>query len=153
MSRIIHERDPMSEFAFWQRWLFIVSLFTSALGIMLAFFSETMLFELLHRQVNPVFWGAREITDEIRRFQQWTNGVLGGTVAGWGVLMAFIAYYPFRKKEKWSWNCLMAGLLVWFTIDTSISISFGVYFNAFLNCVVFTSAILPLVLTRKYFVL
>lgn len=63
----------------------------------------------------------------------------------------FKAHYPFKKKEKWAWNCLVVGLLVWFVLDTSISLNYKVYFNAVFNTALLISAILPAVFTLKYF--
>jgi len=142
----------MERFLFWQRWLFVVGLLISVFGIMMVFFSGTTLFELFDSQITPVFWGTKEIADDIKGFQQWIYGVLGATVAGWGIFLAFISYYPFKKKEKWSWNCLVVGPLVWFAIDTAISLYCKVYFNALFNAVLFTLVILPLFFTREYFV-
>ena len=44
-----------------------------------------------------------------------------------------------------------AGILVWFVLDTSLSIYYKVYFNAAFNTVLLILAMLPVVLTRRYF--
>lgn len=142
----------MKGFLFWQRWLFGVGLLIILFGIMMALFSGTTLFQLFDSQVNPVFWGTEGLADNVRRFQQWIYGVLGATVAGWGILLTFIAHYPFKKKEKWSWDCLLVALLVWFLVDTAISLHFRVYFNAIFNTVLLILVVLPLVFTRRHFV-
>ncbi len=142
----------MKGFSFWQRWLFGVGLLIILFGIMMALFSGTKLFQPFDSQVNPVFWGTERLADNVRRFQQWIYGVLGATVAGWGILLTFIAHYPFKKKEKWSWDCLLVALLVWFLVDTAISLHFRVYFNAIFNTVLLILVVLPLVFTRRHFV-
>ena len=78
-------------------------------------------------------------------------GVLGATLAGWGVFVAFIAHYSFKKKEKWAWNCILAGPLLWFVVDTAISLNFKVYFNAAFNTALFAAVVLPLWFSRKHF--
>ncbi len=85
-------------------------------------------------------------------FQHWIYGVWGATIAGWGVFLTFISYFPFRNKEKWAWNCLSLGLLVWFVLDTSISLFYSVYFNAAFNTALLILAGLPIFFTRKEFV-
>jgi len=142
----------MTNFLLWQRWLFIVSLIMSVFGVLLALFNATPLFALFDRQINPVFWGAVDIPAGAREFKQWVYGVLGATLAGWGVFVAFIAHYPFQQREKWAWNCLVTGVLVWFVIDTAISLNFKVYFNAAFNTVLFAAVLLPLGFSRKHFV-
>ena len=141
----------MRRFSLWQRWLFVVGLIMSAFGVLLALFNATPLFALFDRQINPVFWGTVDIPGEARDFQKWVYGVLGATLAGWGVFLAFIAHYPFKRREKWAWNCILAGLLVWFVIDTAISLNFKVYFNAAFNTVLFVAVVLPLWFSRKHF--
>ncbi|VAW40610.1 hypothetical protein MNBD_CHLOROFLEXI01-4485, partial [hydrothermal vent metagenome] len=47
--------------------------------------------------------------------------MLGTTVAGWGIFMAFLAQYPFKAREKWVWNCFAVGITVWYITDTAIS--------------------------------
>ncbi len=139
----------MNTFLFWQRWLLVVALIISIFGTGIAFFGGTALFETFDRQINPVFWGTEDIDDNIRAFQGWNYGVAGGIMAGWGVTLAFVAQYPFRKREKWAWNSLLIGLLVWFVIDTSISLKFQVYFNVIFNTLFLVVMMLPLMFTRQ----
>ena len=134
---------------FWQKWLFVLSLVIAVFGVLLALFSETPAFSIFHQQIDPAFFRAPDA--EVMHFQQFIYGLLGATMAGWGVFMAFIAHYPFRKKEKWAWVCIAMGVLVWYVVDTSISLSFGVMFNAAFNTVVLILVALPLGFTWKDF--
>jgi hypothetical protein len=96
----------MDTFKLWQTWLFVVSLAITVFGIVLAFFNQTAVFDLLfNNHINPAFWAATPISPDVKLFQQWIYGVLGAMCIGWGVFMAFVAHHPFRAKEKWAWNC------------------------------------------------
>ena len=140
----------MKAFNFWQCWLFILGVVMVVFGLALAFFNHTALFDwLFNKQINPVFWNSPAVPDLARDFQRWAYGVLGATVAGWGVFIAFLARYPFAKRERWAWNCIAAGLLVWFVSDTAISLAFGVYFNALFNLALFIAGMLPLLFTWR----
>jgi len=141
----------MKSFSFWQRWLLIVGIGVSAFGIMMALSSGTSLFDLFNRQIDPAFWGAGSVDHGAKEFQKWVYGVWGATIASWGIFLVFIAHYSFSKKEKWAWNCLVLGLLVWFVLDTFISLNYKVYFNAVFNTGLLILAGLPIVFTRKYF--
>lgn len=136
---------------FWQRWLFVLGLAITAFGVLLALFSGTPLFDLFNRQINPVFWNTLEGVTAARDFQGWAYGVLGATMAGWGVFITFIAHIPFKRKEKWAWDCLLAGVLLWFIIDTAMSLHFKVYFNAVFNTALLVVVMVPLVFSRKDF--
>jgi len=141
----------MESFLFWQRWLLIVGVVISIFGMFMSFFSGTALFYLFDNRINSVFWGTGDVTEGVRGFQRWIYGAWGATVAGWGICVTFIVHYPFRRKEKWSWECILWGVLVWFMIDTGFSVYFNVYINVILNTLFLIAVLLPLVSTRKHF--
>jgi hypothetical protein len=141
----------MTSFFFWQRWLLVVSVAITAFGILMTLLSGTSLFELFNRQIDPAFWGTKPVEAGARVFQRWIYGVWGATIAGWGVFLAFIAHYSFRRKENWAWRCMIIGLLVWFVLDTFLSLCYGVYFNAAFNTVLLILVALPIVFTRRHF--
>jgi hypothetical protein len=130
----------------------VVGLGIAVFGILMAFLSGTPIFDLFNRQIDPAFWGGGSSLESIRPFQQWVYGIWGATIAGWGVFVTFIAHYPFRNKEKWAWNCLVLGILVWFVLDTALSAFHKVYFNVAFNTALLILAGLPAVFTKKEFV-
>ena len=95
----------MSRFLFWQRWLFVFSLIVIVFGLCMALLNRTPLFDVFDKQVNPVFWGRGLLLPPgVGAFQGWSYGVLGATMAGWGVFLAFVTCYPFRNRERWAWQ-------------------------------------------------
>ena len=141
----------MKTFYFWQRWLFVFSLIVVIFGMGMALLNRTSLFAIFDSQVNPAFWKANPLPPGVDQFQGWIYGVMGATMAGWGIFLAFIAHYPFQKRERWAWNALLLGLSLWYVTDTAISLYFGVVFNAIFNTVIFILAMLPLLFTRREF--
>jgi hypothetical protein len=141
----------MKRFDFWQTWLFCASIVIAVFGLAMALFSNTPLFAWMNNQIDPVFWSASVTDTTALMFRSWIYGVLGATVLGWGVTLAFIASYPFKKKERWSWQAIACGTASWYVLDTSFSVYFGVYFNAALNTVLLLSIALPLIMTHKEF--
>ena len=141
----------MVKFSFWQRWLFVVGLVIAVFGLVMGFLNGTIVFELFNRQIDPVFWDAGAMPEAATGFRQWVYGAWGATVAGWGIFVVFIAHYPFRHRERWSWNCLAVGLLIWYLVDMAISLYFRVYFNAAFNTLLLILSVLPLAYTRKHF--
>jgi hypothetical protein len=77
--------------------------------------------------------------------------MLGATMAGWGVTLAFIVYHPYTKKERWAWNSIVIGLSVWFVIDTLMSVYTRAYFNVGVNVLLIIMAGIPLLMSRKSF--
>jgi len=119
--------------------------------MIMSLFSGTPLFDLFNCQIDPAFWGKNSVGGATRQFQQWVYGVWGATIAGWGIFVTYIAHYPFRRRERWAWNCIVFGLAVWFILDTSLSFFYKVYFNVVFNTALLVLAILPVVFTRKVF--
>jgi len=143
----------MFKFVFLQRWLLFVGVYLVFLGLFLAFFNQSSLMNLLfNNNINPAFWGSNVSEEIIVKFQSWIYGVLGATITGWGIFLVFIVHYPFRNLELWSWNCILTGIVIWFIVDTAISIHFGVSFNVLFNIVLLFMIGFPLVFSRKYFI-
>jgi hypothetical protein len=141
----------MINFSFWQRWLIAVGIGVSVFGILMAISSGTPLFDLFNRQIDPAFWSTNAVDGAAKQFQHWIYGVWGATIAGWGIFLTFVAHFAFNKREKWAWNCMVVGLLVWFILDTSLSLNHKVYFNAIFNTALIIFAGLPLIFTRRDF--
>ena len=140
-----------SIFLFWQKWLLVVGIVIAVFGTLMALLSGTPLFDLFNQQIDPAFWGANAVGENAKIFQQWIYGVWGATIAGWGIFVTFIARYPFREKERWASDCLIAGMSLWFVLDTSLSVYYQVYFNAAFNTALLILALLPIFATRKHF--
>jgi uncharacterized membrane protein YiaA len=147
----MEEVNHLSNFPFWQRWLFVVGIGIVIFGLLMAVISGSPVFGLFNRQIDPALWGTVPSIESIQHFQSWIYGVWGATIAGLGVFLSFIAHDPFRNKEKWARNCLIIGLLVWFVLNTSLSLFYKVYFNAAFNTALFILAGLPLFFTRNEF--
>ena len=143
----------MDSFSFWQKWLFGFGIYLIVFGLLLSFFSHSNLMNyIFNNQIDPAFWGLEELPENAERFQAWIYGVLGAVISGWGIFISFIAYYPFKAKEKWAWNCIGAGFIVWFLIDTAISLNYNVGFNVIINITFLLFILLPLLFTRKHFI-
>ena len=141
----------MKTFKFWQRWLLVVSWIIVLFGLAMAFLNATPFFDLMNDRVNPVFWGEGPVPHASALFVRWIYGVLGATVAGWGVFMVFIARIPFNRHERWARDAILFGLLLWYVMDTSITLYFKVAFNAALNTTLFIMGMLPIIMTWRSF--
>ena len=142
----------MNQFNFWQKILQVASLVMVLMGVFIALFNQSSIFNyIFNNPINATFWSSDNFPSNIVQFRSWVYGVLGATISGWGIFIAFIVHYPFKEKQKWSWYCIAIGIIVWFIIDTSISAYFSVYFNVVFNTILFLSIVVPLFFTKKYF--
>jgi hypothetical protein len=77
---------------------------------------------------------------------------LGATIACCYILTAFIAYYPFKKKEIWARNAILVAFGVWAMLDSLVCIRYGVYFQVyFINMFSIIIKALPIIFTWKDF--
>lgn len=141
----------MVRFNLWQKWLVILGCIVTVFGIFMALANAGSLFDLFNQQIDPVFWEDPVLPAEALAFRTWVYGAWGGTVAGWGVFMIFLASRPFKAKESWAWWCLVVGLGVWFVLDSGLSWRAGVIFNVVFNSVLLVGAAVPLIITSKVF--
>lgn len=151
MKQSTHPVKARDSVDFWATWLFVVVVALCVFGIALALLSATPLFDLFHRQIDPVFWGTQPLSSATRDYQHWAYGVLGAVLAGWGSTLAFVVWVPFRARQPWAWWCLGLGIVLWCVVDTSLSLAFGVFFNVAFNLVILLATMLPLGLTWTRF--
>ncbi|RMD97916.1 MAG: hypothetical protein D6814_08585 [Calditrichaeota bacterium] len=140
----------MASFQFWRKWLFVVAIALMFMG--LAMVGLSLLPGILPGDpFIAAFWRGQAPPFEAARLYHWLIGVWGATIAGWGLVLAFLVQVPVRRKEKWAWQCLLSAVLVWYPLDTFLSLHFGVVANAILNTVILGLILSPLALTRRAF--
>lgn len=71
------------------------------------------------------------------------GAVLAGTLAAWGVALAWIAAVPLARGERWAAYAIATSLLAWFPVDTWVSWALGAHVNVAFN-VAALAAIVPL---------
>ena len=140
----------MKRFGFWQKWLLVSGVVFVLMGLA---FAAISLFGVELDYINEAFWGAEAVPLGTEAFQTWIYGVYSALAVAFGLSIIFVASNSFKRKEKWSWSCLAICIPAWFVVDTFFSIQAGVYTNAFNNVVLFILLMLPLLFTRKDFVL
>lgn len=146
------DSKQISSFLFWQRWLFYSSLLFALFGIVLAFYGNAPLFKPYIQALARVFWHEPNIPVEIEPFLFFICGPLGGTIACSYILLACIAWYPFKRKEPWARNAIMAAFGTWVILDSAVCIYYDVYFQIYLiNVFSILQKALPLIFTWKDF--
>ena len=142
----------MSRFIFWQRWLFVTSLLFALFGIVFAYYGDNPLFRPYTVYLAQVFFGQDHFPPEVEPFRAFTYGPVGGCIACCYILLAFIAWYPFRRKEKWAWWSVAVAYGVWVVLDSTASIYYGVYAQVYLiNTFSILVKALPLIFTYRHF--
>ncbi|MEO0558744.1 MAG: hypothetical protein AAF170_11245 [Bacteroidota bacterium] len=141
--------DPA--FLFWQRWLLIASIFFSAFGVVVAVFPNAFFLTMWTDAIASTFHGGSE-PEAAAHFRAFVMGPLGGTIAGSYLLQAFVAAIPFARREAWAWWASLSAMLLWFGVDSSLSLLHGAAFNVWMiNLMPLLVFLPPLVATRRAF--
>jgi hypothetical protein len=121
-------------------------------GGVIALLSWTPLFTIFNGLVNSTFWPRSGPDAGAQAFMLWAYGMLGATMVGWGIFLAYIVRYPLAKKERWARDCIAIGVAVWFLIDTSMSVWMQAYFNVAINVLLVFLVAVPLLATKDLFI-
>ena len=138
-------------FQFWRKWLMAVIVIMGLFGGMIVIWGPIALPNFFGAALYSPFMGHGKAPLVLNQFDSWIFGVLGATIVGWTVTMGFIVAIPFARRERWSWWCVLISMLVWYVLDTGISLHHGNFANAAFNSVALGAALLPLVKTWRVF--
>jgi len=142
----------MRSFIFWQRWLFYSSLIFALFGIVFAVYGNNPFFMPYNNALAHIFGFGDSIPAEVAPFKAFIWGPLGGTIACCYILLAFIAYFPFRRKERWARNAIIVAFGIWVILDSAVCLRYGVYFQIYIiNAFSILVKALPIIFTWKEF--
>lgn len=138
-------------FAFWCRWLLISSGGFCLFGVLIAVFPDARLLAPWTAAAAERFHGGVE-PPEAAAMRAFLFGTLGSTMAGSYLLQAFVIRFAFARRERWAWWATLAALLLWFGVDSALSLAHGAAFNVWMiNVVPLVIFGLPLMATRRAF--
>ena len=141
-----------ARFIFWQRWLFISSIIFAIAGLAFAVFGALGILSPYDTLLAGVFWHTKIFPATAEPFRAFIYGPLGGTITCCYVLLASIAYYPFREKKRWARNAVIVAFTIWVIIDSLVCVYFGVYPQIYIiNLFSITVKALPIISTWKDF--
>ncbi len=78
-------------------------------------------------------------------------GLLGPTIASWGILFLFAINTGFANPNPRAWWFIVIACTVWAPYDSGISLTHGVYLNAIFNCIVYVCIMIPMLIVRPIF--
>jgi len=138
-------------FQFWVKYLKIISLIFTAMGLMWAVLGSFDPFGIYDTAYAQAFWGVDELPSDAKKATAFILILLGATNSGFFILQYFIAKYAYAERQLWAYNAIMAGFFFWFILDTGMCLYYKAYFNILIANVPSLIAMLPIVFTRKYF--
>ena len=134
-------------FTFWQRWLQIVYGLFILFGFAFAFFGTSSLLSPMTAPIFAAFWPSGPPSAETLRFAQFTFGIMGGLTVALGISGLFLARFGLARGQVWAWVAMADSLLLWYLVDSGMSIYTGAWINAVFNTGFFVLAAVPLAAT------
>ncbi len=93
--------------------------------------------------------GDGEIIGEApREYVQLIYGVLGAVIVGWMVTLGAIVVGPLRRREEWAWWAVVSASVIWFALDTGLSLALGFVGHALFNVGFAVALAVPLAAIR-----
>ncbi|HEX2394103.1 MAG TPA: hypothetical protein VHI78_02090 [Bacteroidales bacterium] len=139
-------------FLFWQKWLLYSSLMLALAGLIITFPDPNPLLDGYKKLLTRDLFGGSQLENDAGRLVFFIRGPFGATICCTYVLLAYIAAYPFKRKEKWSRNAIIIAFGLWFVVDTLFCLSYNMYFHAgVLNSLSLLQKALPVIFTWKEF--
>jgi hypothetical protein len=117
-------------------------------GTVFAFLNQAPFMRDLMSQLWQPFLGSQGPDLVYDRLLAFALGVLGATMLSWAAILQFLVWRPLRRGESWAWWAILTSVLVWFAIDESFSLWFGVTINAVGNLVLLAWFVAPLLVLR-----
>ncbi|MCF8287872.1 MAG: hypothetical protein K9I59_07425 [Chlorobium sp.] len=135
---------------FWWQWMVFASWGVIATGLAMVVLPDVMnrFFSLLFFSVKDHYPSFGKPASDYITF---AHGMLGSVMAGWGVALLGVLYGPFRSGSPDGWRSVAYSVILWFALDTSVSLAYGLWQNALLNLIIAELYVIPLVATFRQF--
>jgi hypothetical protein len=82
-------------------------------------------------------------------FHNLLSAVIGGTLFGWGLMIALLSYRLTRVSDDWIWSVIAISVIAWYILDTLGSALVGSTLNMLLNTTILVLALPPLIVNRR----
>jgi hypothetical protein len=125
-------------------WLITVSVIVILAGIVFALIAPYFI-----QDIQDIFYHSfsdqsiQSINTIDKNHINWIYGVLGGSLAGWGVIILFLSINLLKDNNKVIWNTILFSVITWFLIDTIITLKYTVVPNLILNIAILLSVLIP----------
>lgn len=140
-------------FRFWWRCLLLLSALFAVQAASWMFLGSFDPLGFYEGYMARAFWGADALPPDADLAFAFTLVPFGATTAAYFVLVFLIVHQAFPRRERWAYGTVVGATLVWFVLDTSLSIWHGAWFNVWIvNLPCITALAIPLLGLRPYFV-
>jgi hypothetical protein len=134
---------------FWWRWLIVATVVVLAFGLAMVIIPE--LISRLFAAILSSSHIIESLAEPAKTYHLLFQGVLGGTMAGWGTALLMVLLTLFRRGMREGWTIISISLIAWFIPDTAFSLWSGYWQNGILNLIFLALFAIPLGATYRTF--
>ncbi len=131
-----------------KQFLSLLAILHIIVGLTLPFLVNTRLFNYYNEQMLGAFNTSSIESLELGKFML---GILGPSIASWGVLFLFLVQHAYSTGSTSAWITMIVAIVGWSIYDMALSVYAGVYLNLLIDCFVMTLLLIPLLLTKSHF--
>lgn len=110
----------------------VACLFYAGLGAAVALAGDTWVFAPWNDAMADALFGSDALPMDLRPLRSVLFGILGGSIVGKWVAAFFVARWGVRRYSRAAWMTSVVALGAWFSIDTTVSIASGAFFNVWM---------------------
>lgn len=114
------------------RYLKFISVFFALQGVLWSVLGQFDPFGLYDQCMARAFFQRDSLDPHAERVFRFILGPFGATSAGYFILQYYIVAYTFPNRERWGLRAVTTAFLVWFLLDTVVSLWRGALFNVLL---------------------
>lgn len=125
-------------------WLLITAIVVGSFGPIFSLATQSGSDELARWTLDLLAWpidGTQIYSEGAMRF---LSALTGGFLLGWGVMILGLRHWVYDVAPEQTRRAVVAGLVAWFVLDSTGSVSVGVPSNVFFNIIVLLTAVGPL---------
>jgi hypothetical protein len=89
------------------------------------------------------------VVESQREYIRLLYGILGAVIVGWMTTIGAIVVGPLRRREVWAWWAISIATLIWFLLDTGLSLVLGFVGHALFNVVFAIGLAVPLAALKQ----
>ena len=89
------------------------------------------------------------IVESQREYIRLLYGILGAVIVGWMTTIGAIVAGPLQRREVWAWWAIVIATLIWFLLDTGLSLVLGFVGHALFNVTFAVGLAVPLAALKQ----
>ncbi len=137
-------------------WLFLVAWLHIIGGIALCLDWPEQLWQTYYQELYKVFNLTQGNNSNVDLIIEMLTRLFGPTIASWGVILFALLTFSFKyssskttaenyqRNKNLAINFIIAATLIWFILDTTISLQFSMYLHLGINLIAAFSILIPL---------